>query len=158
MNNDFRGPQIGWFSNDFHELGSREWKSFANHLTSNPKIVIHSILFPFKCSYVVWNTGKMIKTAATLRGSVGNSIVTSRKQVLWRHFTDCLWNVCKDSIACIFPLSSMWLSLVYDRVRFTTFSSSSVWQSHIQNIPISILWQDVKYPTMEKGGQFQIRC
>ena len=118
MNNDFRGPPIGWFSNDFHELGSREWKSFANHLTSNPKIVIHSILFPFTCSYMFWNTGKMIKTAVTLRGSVGNSIVTSRKHVLWRHFTDCLWNVCKDS-------KIDW-SLVYFRCRQCDYHSFTI--------------------------------
>ena len=33
--------QVGWFANYFHEWRSHEWKSLANHLTSDQKIVIH---------------------------------------------------------------------------------------------------------------------
>ena len=33
--------RVGWFANDFHEWRSHEWKSLANHLTSDQKIVIH---------------------------------------------------------------------------------------------------------------------
>ena len=33
--------RVGWFANDFHEWRSHEWKSLANHLTRDQKIVIH---------------------------------------------------------------------------------------------------------------------
>ena len=36
------GSWVRWFVNDFHEWQSHEWKSLANRLTSDPKIVIHS--------------------------------------------------------------------------------------------------------------------
>ena len=36
VNNNF-GSRVKWFANDLHEWRSHEWKSLANHLTSNPK-------------------------------------------------------------------------------------------------------------------------
>ena len=39
--------RVGWFANDFHEWLRHEWKSLANHLTSDQKIVIHGSEFYF---------------------------------------------------------------------------------------------------------------
>ena len=33
--------RLRWFANDFHEWRSHEWKSLANHFTSDQKIVIN---------------------------------------------------------------------------------------------------------------------
>ena len=38
------GSRVRRFANDFHEWRSHEWKSLANRLTSDPKIVIHGKL------------------------------------------------------------------------------------------------------------------
>ena len=37
----FSWSRMRWFANDFHEWRSREWKSLANHITNDQKIVIH---------------------------------------------------------------------------------------------------------------------
>ena len=56
VNTDF-WSWVGWFSNDFHEWWSHEWKSLANHLTSDQKIVIHGnediILFLTRYFYIL---------------------------------------------------------------------------------------------------------
>ena len=33
--------RVRWFDNDFHRWWSHEWKSLANHVTTDQKIVIH---------------------------------------------------------------------------------------------------------------------
>ena len=40
VNIDF-WSRVRWFVNDFHEWRSHEWKSLANHFTSDQKIAIH---------------------------------------------------------------------------------------------------------------------
>ena len=40
VNNDF-WVRVRRFANNFHEWRSHEWKSLANRITSDPKIVIH---------------------------------------------------------------------------------------------------------------------
>ena len=35
------GSRVRRFANDFHEWRSQEWKSLANRITRDPKIVIH---------------------------------------------------------------------------------------------------------------------
>ena len=42
VNKDFFGQEWGIFANDFHKWQSHEWKSLANHITSDQKIVIPS--------------------------------------------------------------------------------------------------------------------
>ena len=53
------GSRVRRFANDFHEWRSHEWKSLANRITSDPKIVIHGneciILFLTRYS-MSWNT------------------------------------------------------------------------------------------------------
>ena len=41
--------RVRWFVNDFHEWRSHEWKSLANHITIDQKVVIHGneLLFYF---------------------------------------------------------------------------------------------------------------
>ena len=41
VNNDFFWSWVRRFANDFHEWWSHKWKSSVNHITSDPKIVIH---------------------------------------------------------------------------------------------------------------------
>ena len=47
-NNDF-WPRVRWLANDFHEWRSHDWKSLANHLTSDQKslFTITNVLFYF---------------------------------------------------------------------------------------------------------------
>ena len=56
VNNDF-WSRVRWFANDFHEWHSHEWKSMANHLTSDHKIVIHGnecIILSLTCYLMYW--------------------------------------------------------------------------------------------------------
>ena len=48
MNNDF-WSRVGWFANDFYNWPSHEWKSLANHLTSDQKslFTVKNVLFYF---------------------------------------------------------------------------------------------------------------
>ena len=48
VNNDF-WSQVRWFANDFHEWRSHEWKSLANHITSDQKslFTVTNVLFYF---------------------------------------------------------------------------------------------------------------
>ena len=49
--------RVRWFTDDFHEWRSHEWKSLANHLTRDQNIVIHGneyiILFLTRC-FMSW--------------------------------------------------------------------------------------------------------
>ena len=48
--------RVGWFANDFHEWRSHGWKSLANHLTSDQKIVIlgNECIILFLTRYFIW--------------------------------------------------------------------------------------------------------
>ena len=91
VNNDF-WSRVRWFANDFHEWRSQEWKSLANHLTSDQKIVIHGnkciILFltryfmSWTCHFSANNSRWLISTLS-LRTAFADL-------TLWRHHS---WSV-----------------------------------------------------------------
>ena len=58
------GSRVRWFANDFHEWRGHEWKSLANRLTSDPKIVIHGneCIILFLTRYLMSGTHNSAKT------------------------------------------------------------------------------------------------
>ena len=91
VNNDF-WSRVGWFANDFHEWRSHEWKSLANHLTSDQKIVIHGneriILFLTRY-FVSWTHRSATNNHWSLISPLSLRTVFS-DLTLWRHHS---WSV-----------------------------------------------------------------
>ena len=58
------GSPVTGFANNFHEWQSNEWKSLANRLTSDPKIVIHGkeCIILFLTHYLMSGTHNSAKT------------------------------------------------------------------------------------------------
>ena len=81
VNNDF-WSRVGWFANDFHE-----WKSLANHLTSDQKIVIHGneciILFLARY-FISWTHSSATNNHRSLISPLSLGTVFS-DLTLWRH-------------------------------------------------------------------------
>ena len=79
------------FTNDFHEWRSQKWKSLVNHLTSDPKIVIHGnkciSLFLTRCFMSL--THILLKTIIDRSFRQGRSFLTWHCDVttvdLWCH-------------------------------------------------------------------------
>ena len=104
VNNDF-WSRVRWFANDFHEWRSHEWKSLANHLTSDQQIVIHGneCIISFLTHYFIsWtnrfftNNHPSLLSPLSLRTVISDLTlwchhswsVTSRERealALWRH-------------------------------------------------------------------------
>ena len=92
VNNDFFLSRVGWFANDFHEWRSHEWKSLANHLTSDQKIVIHDneciILFLTRY-FISWTHRSATKKHRSLISPLSLGTFFS-DLTLWRHHS---WSV-----------------------------------------------------------------
>ena len=58
------GSRVRRFANNFHEWRSHEWKSLANRITSDPKIVIHGneCIILFLTRYLMFWTLNSAKT------------------------------------------------------------------------------------------------
>ena len=83
--------RVGWFANDIHEWRSHDWKSVANHLTSDQKIIIHGnewfILFRTR-NFLSWTHCSTHFAIVAKEGLFWLNIVTSRERealALWRH-------------------------------------------------------------------------
>ena len=136
------GARVGRSANDFHEWRSHEWKSLANRITSDPKIVIHGnecIIIFLTRYFMSLEHSILLKTIIdrSFRNCrQGRSFLTSHCGVtrvdLWRHanagylhcdviFVDC---------SCTRKLAQMRSSLVNNnreyRFLITRYSRPSV--------------------------------
>ena len=80
------GPRVRRFVDDFHEWRSHEWKSSANRITSDPKIVIHGneCIMLFLTRYVMsWTHNSFINHHRSLIRNCrkGRSFLTSHCDV-----------------------------------------------------------------------------
>ena len=90
--------RVRWFANDFHEWRSHSWKSLANHLTSDPKIVIHGneciILFLTRY-FMLWTHNSAINNHRSLILPSSPRTLFS-VLALWRHHS---WSVMSHKLA-----------------------------------------------------------
>ena len=81
------GSRVRRFANDFHEWRSHEWKSLANRVTSDTKIVIHgnecTILFLTRY-FMSWTHKSAKNNHRSLISQVSPRTVVS-DLALWRH-------------------------------------------------------------------------
>ena len=84
--------RVMWFAKDFHEWRSHEWKSLANHLTSDQKVVIHGneciILFLTRY-FMPWAHNSATNKHWSLISPLPLTTVFS-DLTLWRHHS---WSV-----------------------------------------------------------------
>ena len=80
------GSRVRRFANNFHEWRSHEWKSLANRITSDPKIVIHGneCIILFLTRYLMSNTQFRPNNYRLLISPLSLWTVFS-DLVLWRH-------------------------------------------------------------------------
>ena len=84
--------RVRWFGNDFHEWRSHEWKSLANHLTSDQNIVIHGnecIIIFLTRYYMSWVHSFAKNNRRSFISSLSPRKVFSA-WALWRHHN---WSV-----------------------------------------------------------------
>ena len=96
------GSRVRRFANDFHEWRSHEWKSLANRITSDPKIVIHGnkCIILFLIRYFISRT----QNSAKKQSSIGDFAIVAKAvfaDLLWRHHN---WSV----MSCECRLLALW--------------------------------------------------
>ena len=100
VNNDF-WSRVGWFANDFHEWRSHEWKSWANYLTSDQKIVIHGkecfILFLTRY-FIYWTHRSATDNHRSLISPLSLGTAFS-DLTLWRHHSWSVTSCERDALA-----------------------------------------------------------
>ena len=90
VNNDF-WSWVGWFANDFRH----SWKSLANHLTSDHKIVIQGnecIILFLACYFVSRTHHSTINNHQSLISPLSSRAVVSDFHSLWRHMNTRHWH------------------------------------------------------------------
>ena len=83
----FFGSRVRRFANDFHEWRSHEWKSLANRITSDPKIVIHGneCIILFLTRYLMsWTHNSAENNHRSLVSQLSPRTIVSGL-ALWRH-------------------------------------------------------------------------
>ena len=81
------GSRVRRFANDFHEWRSHEWKSLANRITSDPKIVIHGneCIILFLTRYLMsWTHNSAENNHRSLVSQLSPRTIVSGL-ALWRH-------------------------------------------------------------------------
>ena len=140
------GSRVRRFANDFHEWRSHDWKSLANRLRSDPKIVIHGneciILFLTRY-FMSWtynyakNNYRSLISPLSLRTAFSDLVlwrhhswsVTSHERTalaLWRLFADC---------CCTHKLAQKRSSLVNNSHEYR-FLATRYSRLSMQEIPI----------------------
>ena len=73
------GSRVRRFANNFHEWRSHKWKSLANRLTSDPKIVIHGNEFYFL--HAIWCLEHTILLKKKL--SIADFAIVAKDSLFW---------------------------------------------------------------------------
>ena len=97
------------FLQDWH---GHEWKSLAKMLKIPPFFV----------------------TIVVCTGSVDCGIMTTHIYKLWHHFDHCPQNFSRKNVACIFPLSSIWLSHINNQIITRLSCRKVLEKQHIVHI------------------------
>ena len=77
-----------WFSNDFHERGSHEWKTLPNRFTSEKKISIHDnpyIILFLTCYFMPWSSTQTHENNHQLLISLYSARMIFSDLALWHH-------------------------------------------------------------------------
>ena len=160
VNNDF-WSRVRWFAKDFHEWQSHEWKSLANHLTRDQKVVIHGnecIILFLTCYFIYWTyhsaTNKhrslisplllmMVFSDLTLWRHHSWSVTSCKHKALalWRHICWLFLHVHIGANAIFTSEKQAWISISHHPV-FTTYhvrnmySRMIIWHlSGVDNLP-----------------------
>ena len=118
---------VRWFANDFHEWRSHEWKSLANHLTRDQKIVIHGNSCIILYIYIMCDRIRFLYSrfspflkwqllSASFNGNLAFNWVTA---IYWWALTQILWTLFvyvklePDRLCCI--ILNVWcrLNIIY---------------------------------------------